>query len=260
MQGLTSFWEKHLTTRYDLSGEIIDGYRWQRPVRVLHCQEVCYGPRACPSSISWRWWGRQVYISPTLLYQLLGRRLTNFILNWKWEIVWESALSTSTSNLQQPTTLYLLLSRSLHSSFSPGCAKWREHSWLKISFMVFSVVWQPMVTTIAGTRVAMSTADVLKAHRKGLEAGLTELAVTGRAFNELCHTGNMNQFLFYTRIFARFTPEDKVDCGDYWNWKFIRIQLGKSLCTSQNLIKHYLQLFYKCLVANLWKWESLNSS
>lgn len=107
----------------------------------------------------------------------------------------------------------------------------------KFHFMVFSVVWQPMVTTIAGTRVAMSTADMLQTQKKGMEAGLIELAVTGRAFNELCHTGNMSQFLFYTRIFSRFTPEDKVDCGDYGNWKFIWIQLGKS-CNSRNLIKY----------------------
>jgi predicted P-type ATPase len=74
-----------------------------------------------------------------------------------------------------------------------------------------SVVWQPMVTTAAESGQVLSTVDMLKVHGKGLEGGLTELAVTGKAFNVLCKTGDMNQLLYYTRIFARFTPEDKVN-------------------------------------------------
>lgn len=67
-----------------------------------------------------------------------------------------------------------------------------------------------MVTTVTGNTQGLSTTDVVKTHQKGLEGGLTELAVTGKAFNELCRMGRMKELLFYTRIFSRFTPEDKV--------------------------------------------------
>lgn len=62
---------------------------------------------------------------------------------------------------------------------------------------------------------------MVRVHQKGLEAGLTELAVTGKAFNDLCRLGRMQELLLYTRIFSRFTPADKVKvvsmCGDGGN-------------------------------------------
>jgi cation-transporting ATPase 13A3/4/5 len=76
-----------------------------------------------------------------------------------------------------------------------------------------------MVTTAAESGQVLSTVDMLKVHGKGLEGGLTELAVTGKAFNVLCETGDMNQLLYYTRIFARFTPEDKVKNDNTSNHK-----------------------------------------
>jgi len=57
---------------------------------------------------------------------------------------------------------------------------------------------------------ALSTIDMWEVHQKELECGLTELAVTGKAFNELCRIGRMKELLLFTRIYARFTPEDKV--------------------------------------------------
>ncbi|RKP09111.1 hypothetical protein THASP1DRAFT_14697, partial [Thamnocephalis sphaerospora] len=39
-----------------------------------------------------------------------------------------------------------------------------------------------------------------------------ELAVTGRAFNALLQTGQMRPLLLHTRIFARMTPDGKVQC------------------------------------------------
>lgn len=67
-----------------------------------------------------------------------------------------------------------------------------------------------MATISAGNSQALSTTDMVRVHQKGLEAGLTELAVTGKAFTELCRIGRMQELLFYTRIFSRFTPADKV--------------------------------------------------
>ena len=37
-----------------------------------------------------------------------------------------------------------------------------------------------------------------------------ELAMTGKAFTELNRSELMAQLLFYTRIFARFSPEQKA--------------------------------------------------
>ncbi|KAI9308568.1 hypothetical protein BJ944DRAFT_174600 [Cunninghamella echinulata] len=39
-----------------------------------------------------------------------------------------------------------------------------------------------------------------------------ELALTGRGFEWLCAQGNMRQYLLHTRVFARMTPGDKVQC------------------------------------------------
>mmetsp|Transcript_8522 Transcript_8522/g.24452 ORF Transcript_8522/g.24452 Transcript_8522/m.24452 type:complete len:1333 (-) Transcript_8522:290-4288(-) len=44
-----------------------------------------------------------------------------------------------------------------------------------------------------------------------LRAGLLELAVSGAAFDSLQATGDMERLLLYTRIFARVSPEKKVD-------------------------------------------------
>lgn len=73
-----------------------------------------------------------------------------------------------------------------------------------------SLQWQPMATISSRSSQALSTTDMVRVHQKGLEAGLTELAVTGKAFNDLCRLGRMQELLLYTRIFSRFTPADKV--------------------------------------------------
>lgn len=52
--------------------------------------------------------------------------------------------------------------------------------------------------------------QVLEQQRPALEQQLVELAVTGAAFTHLQQSEAMEQLLFYTRIFARFAPEQKV--------------------------------------------------
>ncbi|RKP27439.1 hypothetical protein SYNPS1DRAFT_32456 [Syncephalis pseudoplumigaleata] len=47
---------------------------------------------------------------------------------------------------------------------------------------------------------------------KARDASPLELAVTGKAFGLLCQTGEMRDLLPHTRIFARMTPDDKVQC------------------------------------------------
>ena len=56
----------------------------------------------------------------------------------------------------------------------------------------------------------LSTEELLRDHVKGLEAGLQELAVTGRAFTVLRRSEAMDRLLYFTRIYARFSPADKV--------------------------------------------------
>lgn len=56
----------------------------------------------------------------------------------------------------------------------------------------------------------LSTEDLLREHTKGLEGGLQELAVTGKAFAVLRKSEAMDRLLYFTRIYARFTPADKV--------------------------------------------------
>lgn len=57
----------------------------------------------------------------------------------------------------------------------------------------------------------LKTEELLRDHTKGLEAGLQELAVTGRAFTVLRRSEAMDRLLYFTRIYARFTPTDKVN-------------------------------------------------
>ncbi|KAG0585432.1 hypothetical protein KC19_2G011200 [Ceratodon purpureus] len=84
-----------------------------------------------------------------------------------------------------------------------------------------SVSWRPMSVEQEGYNTRpLSTEELLRDHTKGLEAGLQELAVTGRAFTVLRRSEAMERLLYFTRIYARFTPADKVlvanmhrDCG-----------------------------------------------
>jgi cation-transporting ATPase 13A3/4/5 len=48
-----------------------------------------------------------------------------------------------------------------------------------------------------------------------LKSSKIELAVTGKAFNRLCNQELMRELLLHTRVFARMTPQDKVDCIQY---------------------------------------------
>ena len=86
-------------------------------------------------------------------------------------------------------------------------------AWTHSNSLCFSLVWQPMARTVSRSttdQASLSTREMLGVHQKGLEGGLTELAVTGKAFNKLCSNGEMQELLLYTRIFSRCTPEDKV--------------------------------------------------
>ncbi|MCO5602078.1 hypothetical protein L7F22_056205 [Adiantum nelumboides] len=72
-----------------------------------------------------------------------------------------------------------------------------------------SIFWTPMSTQM-DTMEPFQTAALFDRHRKGLESGLIELAVTGKAFNILRRSDWMEKILFSLRICARFSPEDKV--------------------------------------------------
>ena len=52
--------------------------------------------------------------------------------------------------------------------------------------------------------------QVLEEQRQSLQKQLVELAVTGAAFDKLQQSEAMEQLLFFTRIFARFVPEQKA--------------------------------------------------
>ncbi|MCO5592424.1 hypothetical protein L7F22_046427 [Adiantum nelumboides] len=73
-----------------------------------------------------------------------------------------------------------------------------------------SILWMPMSTLPENGFEPMKTADLYHQHQKALECGLVELAVTGKAFNILRQTQWMENLLFLIRIYARFSPEDKV--------------------------------------------------
>lgn len=52
--------------------------------------------------------------------------------------------------------------------------------------------------------------QVIQEQRSALDKQQVELAVTGAAFAKLQQSECMEQLLFHTRIFARFSPEQKV--------------------------------------------------
>jgi len=82
------------------------------------------------------------------------------------------------------------------------------------------LVWTEMLSSDVQQQRAphvKSTAEVLDA-----QANL-ELAMTGRAFNRLCASGEMNSLLLRTRIFARMSPDDKV--------RAVELHLEKGLIT-----------------------------
>ncbi|KAL3158258.1 hypothetical protein ABBQ38_010509 [Trebouxia sp. C0009 RCD-2024] len=60
-------------------------------------------------------------------------------------------------------------------------------------------------------QVKMSTQQVIQEQRSALDKQQVELAVTGAAFAKLQQSECMEQLLFHTRIFARFSPEQKAD-------------------------------------------------
>lgn len=73
-----------------------------------------------------------------------------------------------------------------------------------------SIFWMPMSSQSNNVSEPLKTAELFQQHRKGLEGGIIELAVTGKAFNILRITDWMENLLFFIRIYARFSPEDKV--------------------------------------------------
>ncbi|KAI5068182.1 hypothetical protein GOP47_0017102 [Adiantum capillus-veneris] len=73
-----------------------------------------------------------------------------------------------------------------------------------------SIFWVPMSAQMDDIMESVQTAALFDRHQKGLESGVVELAVTGKVFNILRRSGWMEKLLFSVRIFARFSPEDKV--------------------------------------------------
>lgn len=66
-----------------------------------------------------------------------------------------------------------------------------------------SVTWRPMSVEQEGSSTRpQTTEELLRDHAKGLEAGLQELAVTGRAFTVLRRSEAMDRLLYFTRIQA----------------------------------------------------------
>lgn len=63
-----------------------------------------------------------------------------------------------------------------------------------------------------------------------LRNGEVELAVTGRAFSALQASGALYDLLLYTRIYARFTPEQKVRA---WGVSILLHQSGFIRITQQ---------------------------
>ena len=57
---------------------------------------------------------------------------------------------------------------------------------------------------------------MIEVQRAVLEEQRVELGVTGAAFTQLQQSQAMEQLLFYTRIFARFAPEQKVSMRQWW--------------------------------------------
>jgi len=55
--------------------------------------------------------------------------------------------------------------------------------------------------------------QVLEMQKQSEQKPLAELAVTGAAFDKLQQSEAMEQLLFFTRIFARFAPQQKVTCA-----------------------------------------------
>jgi cation-transporting ATPase 13A3/4/5 len=79
-----------------------------------------------------------------------------------------------------------------------------------MNLLVNSVLWLPMNGDQASVSKSLTTEELLQQHLKGLSSGVVELAVTGKAFNILRRTETIADLLFFIRIYARFTPEDKV--------------------------------------------------
>lgn len=102
----------------------------------------------------------------------------------------------------------------MHSDNSQCCeSNWSKHKPSADTNQVAKqgVWWQHKLSS--NTRLEVASVlwwQVLEQQRPALEKQLVELAVTGAAFTHLQQSEAMEQLLFYTRIFARFAPEQKV--------------------------------------------------
>ena len=77
--------------------------------------------------------------------------------------------------------------------------------------------WQQRVS--GNTRFEIASVlwwQVVEQQMPALEQQVMELAVTGAAFTLLQQSEAMEQLLFYTRIFARFAPAQKVRTRQGW--------------------------------------------
>lgn len=72
-----------------------------------------------------------------------------------------------------------------------------------------SLLWKLSGSENAGA-AAITSEQLMNTCLPELEAGRMELAMTGKAFRVLKNTTMMSDILFFCRIFARVTPEEKV--------------------------------------------------
>ncbi|KAI7865249.1 hypothetical protein BDF14DRAFT_1730653 [Spinellus fusiger] len=69
------------------------------------------------------------------------------------------------------------------------------------------VVWHDV-----DTEEQLDVKEVLKQETGEAGKSKLELAMTGKAFEALCELGEVRSYLLHTRMFARMTPNNKVDC------------------------------------------------
>ncbi|DBB17796.1 TPA: hypothetical protein ACH3X3_002824 [Trebouxia sp. C0006] len=76
-----------------------------------------------------------------------------------------------------------------------------------------SVSWSLMGSNRQDAKLhpSFTTAQVLEMQKQSEQKPLAELAVTGAAFDKLQQSEAMEQLLFFTRIFARFAPQQKAE-------------------------------------------------
>ncbi|KAJ7537387.1 hypothetical protein O6H91_11G004100 [Diphasiastrum complanatum] len=73
------------------------------------------------------------------------------------------------------------------------------------------ITWSSLSAKCGATVQRLSTEDLMLKKVSSLEEGSVELAITGRAFNVLRDEGLLSKLFLFMRIYARFSPADKVE-------------------------------------------------